>query len=184
MKLQIASFLTGLNKKQKMLFYAAVFFIVLALLDRIIFAPILSRSKGLDRQIESEEETIKRNLTILSRKESLSGDIEKYSSYLSEAETEEKEVTNFSREVENMAKEASVYLVGIRPAGKVEEGITKKYFLELDFEAKMEQLFEFFYAIENANVLTKIEMYYITPKSTESSIATCNMRVSKVIIPK
>lgn len=184
MKLQIASFLASLNKKQKVLFYGAILFVILAFLDRAVFAPILSKAEELDKKIESTEESIKRNLSILSQKESLSQEIGKFTSYLSDSESEEKEVTNFSREVENLAKEASVYLVGIRPAGKIEEGITKKYFLELDFEARMEQLFEFFFAIENSDKLTKIEMYHITPKSAESIIATCSMRVSKVIIPK
>ncbi|MBL7130520.1 MAG: hypothetical protein ISS45_03825 [Candidatus Omnitrophica bacterium] len=138
----------------------------------------------MDEKIKLQEETIKRNLTILSQKDSLADEINKFASYLSKSESEEKEVTTFSQEIENLAKESSVYLIGIRPAGKTEEGISRKYSLELDFEAKIEQLFEFFYAIESSNKLIKIEIYHITPKSAESSITTCSMRVSKVIIPE
>ncbi len=184
MKLRIASFLSGLNKRQKMLFYGAVAFVVFAALDRLALSPILSKVHQLNDKIKLQEETIKRNLTIVSQKNSLSDEISKYNSYLSTSESEEKEITNFSQEIENLAKEASVYLTGIRPAGKEEEGIIKKYFLELEFEAKMEQLFSFFYAIESSNKLTKIEIYHIAPKSAESSIATCSLRVSKVVLNK
>ncbi|MFC1709583.1 hypothetical protein ACFL2J_05985 [Candidatus Omnitrophota bacterium] len=184
MKLGIATFLAKLNVRQKVLFYGAIVFVVIALLDRIAIAPVLSITHQLEDQISLEEDKIKRNLSILAQKEILSGNIAQFDSYLGEAESEEKEITSFSKEIENLAKKASVYLIGIRPAGKKEEGVTKRYLLELDFEAKMVQLFEFFYAVENSNKLTKIELYHITPKSAGSSIATCNMRVSKVIIPK
>ncbi|MFC1645927.1 hypothetical protein ACFL2Y_01980 [Candidatus Omnitrophota bacterium] len=184
MKLRVASFLAGLNKRQKILFYGAIAFVIFATIDRIVLAPVLGKVYQLDEQIKLKEEEIKRNLSILSQKENLVDEIDKFTSYLSDLQSEEKDVTTFSREIENLAKGASVYLTGIRPAGKREEGITKRYLLELDFEARMEQLFEFFYAIENSDNLTKIEIYHITPKSAESSIATCSMRVSKVIIPK
>lgn len=184
MKLRIASFLAGLNKRQKILFYGSIVFVSFAILDRLILAPILSKVHQLDEKIKLEEEAIRRNLQIVLQKDSLSEEITKYASYLSILESEEKEVTTFSQEIENLAKESSVYLVGIRPAGKIEEGITRKYFLELDFEARMEQLFEFFYAIESSDRLTRIELFRIAPKSPDSSIATCSMRVSKIIIPK
>ena len=184
MKLRIASFLAGLNKRQKILFYGAIAFVIFASIDRVVLAPVLGRVHQLDEQIKLEEEIIKRNLSILSQKESLADEINKFTSYLSKSQSEEQDITNFSREIESLAKVASVYLTGIRPAGKRVEGITKKYLIELDFEARMEQLFEFFYAIENSDKLTKIELYYITPKSGESSIATCSIRVSKIIIPK
>lgn len=184
MKLSLASFLTGLNSRQKALFYGAIVFVIIAFSDRVAILPVLSIMHSLDEQIKIEEEKIKRNLTIVSQKESLSVEIDKFATYLSESQSEEKEVTIFSREIETLAKETSVYLIGIRPAGKREEGVTRRYLLELDFEARMEQLFEFFYAVENSNKLTRIEMYHIAPKSAGSSIATCSMRVSKVIIPK
>ncbi len=184
MKLKIAAFLSGLYKRERIVFYGSVLFVSLALLDRLILSPILHKVFRLDEDINQQIETIKRNLAIVSQESILGDEINKYASYLSHPESEEKEITAFSKEIENLAKESAVYLVGLRPAGKGEEGISKQYFLELDFEAQMEQILNFFYAIENSNKLTKIERFDIMPKAEGTSITSCRIRVSKVIIPK
>ena len=86
--------------------------------------------------------------------------------------------------VKNYAKDSSVYLVDIKPSGKKEQGMTRQYFLKLQFEGLMEQVFNFFYVIENSKELLKIDTYQIQPKTENSSIVTCSMSVSKTIIPK
>ena len=94
----------------------------------------------------------------------------------------EKEVTAFLKEVENIAKKSSVYLVDIKPAGKNVDGVSTRYFVKLNFEAQMEQVFNFFHSITNSKQLLKIEGYQINPKTEGTSVVRCSASVSKAII--
>jgi len=67
--------------------------------------------------------------------------------------------------------------------GVKEVGIFKKYSLSLTCEAQMEQLADFMYNIEMANQLLTIDKYEISPKAKESSVARCNITLSKIILP-
>ena len=183
-KFEIASFLARLSKREKLVFYATLGAVAFVLLDRLLLGPILSKVDQLDQDIKLEEEAIKNSLSILTQEKKITDERDKYTPYLSDQESEEKEKISFSKEIEDMAKKSSVYLVGIRPTGEKDESIGKRYFLDIELEAQMEQIFSFFYAIESSSKLFKIEKYYIRPKSAESSIATCSMSISKVTLPK
>ena len=183
-KLQLASFLARLSKREKLAFYLTVGVVAVVLLDRLVLWPILYKMDQLDRDIRLEEEAIKNSLSILTQEKKITDERDKYTPYLSEQESEEKEKISFSKEIEDLAKKSSVYLIGIRPTGEKDEDVAKRYFLDIELEAQMEQIFALFYAIESSGRLFKIEKYYIRPKAAESSIATCTMSVSKVVLPK
>lgn len=178
------SFITKLEKRERVILYITLTVLVLVLLDRVVLSQIFSRIHRLDRKISDQEERIRNSLIITTQEDRILKEWAFYKPYLSVTDTEEKEITTFLKEVENYAKDSSVYLVDIKPAGKKEQGMTRQYFLKLQFEGLMEQVFNFFYVIENSKELLKIDTYQIQPKSEKSSIVTCSMSVSKTIIPK
>ena len=180
----IVSFVSRLSKRERTIFYATVFVISLVLLDRLVLSPILSKINELDTTIRSEEEAIKQSLLIVTQEDRIATESKQYVSYLSEPQGEEKELTAFLKEVENIAKKSSVYLVDIKPAGSNVDGIATRYFVKLNFEAQMEQVLHFFYSITNHEQLLKIEAYEISPKSEGGSVVTCSTSISKAIIPK
>ena len=180
----IVAIISRLSKRERTVLYATAFFIGLLLLDRLVLSPILSKINELNETISLQEEAIKQSLLIVTQEKRIEGESNLYISYLSQPEGEEKEVTKFLKEVENIAKKSSVYLVDIKPAGKDVDGVSTRYFLKLNFEAQMEQAFSFFHNITNYDQLLKIEGYEINPKTEGTSVITCSTSISKALIPE
>lgn len=183
-KLQIFyNFLAHLSKREKIIFYAAISFVSLTLLDRLIISPIYSKIKSLNEEIRERESSIKKNLHILAQKDRISFEIAKYTSFLNNAKSEEEEITSALKEIEGLANKAGVYLVDMKPVGLKPAGASKEYLINLNCEAQMEQLIDFMYNIENSNKLLTIEKYQISPKSKESSVVRCSMSIAKIVMP-
>jgi len=177
------NFVARLSKREKIIFYAAIFFVSLTLLDRLIISPIYSKIKSLNEETQEKESSIKKNLHILAQKDRISSEITKYTSFLGSAKSEEEETTSLLKEIEGLANKAGVYLIDMKPAGLKDKGSSKKYLINLNCEAQMEQLIDFMYNIENSNELLTIEKYQISPKSKESSVVRCSMSIAKIIMP-
>ena len=182
-KASLVGLLSRLSKRGRYMFYAAAFFAGIALLDQFFLSPVVSKMRQMDQDIKSQQEEIKKGLMILSYERQIAREKDKYSLASKNPGSEEKEITAFLKDIENLAKESAVYLVDIKPSsGKTENGSPSKYFLELDFEAQMEQVFNFFYDITQSDQLLKIERYQIRPKTEGSSIVTCGLSISKLIV--
>lgn len=182
-KLQIFyAFLARLSKKEKIIFYIAVFFVSLTVLDRLIISPVFSKIRSLNEAIQEKEANIKKNLRILAQKDRITTESAKYSTFLGDAqEKEEEQITLVLKEIESLANKSSVYLVDMKPGNVNEAAGSKKITVNLNCEAQMEQLVDFMYNIENSNSLLSIEKYKVIPKSKESSVAKCSISVYKII---
>ncbi|MDD5466096.1 MAG: GspMb/PilO family protein [Candidatus Omnitrophica bacterium] len=172
---------TRLPKKEKFILYVVIFFISLVVLDRLIISPVFSRMKSLDKEIRLKESEVKKNLRILAQKDRILAENARYSSFLNTPESGEDQAASLMKEIENYADKASVYLVDMKPASMKETGASKKYLINLNCEAQMEQLIRFMYNIENSKELLTIEKCQISPKAKESSVAICSMVISKII---
>ncbi|MCX5703349.1 MAG: hypothetical protein NT066_02490 [Candidatus Omnitrophica bacterium] len=180
---QIYDGLSHLPKRQRAVLYFTVCFVLLAVIDRLIIYPVSYRIGSLNKEIKEKEAGIKKDLRILSMKNKIVNERSKYSSFFYSAKSEEEEYTIIYKEVENLANRSSVYLIDIKPGGVKEAGSAKKFLINLNFEAQMEQLVDFMYNIENSAQLLIIEKFQISPKSIESSVARCTMVVSKIALP-
>jgi hypothetical protein len=180
----IVSFISRLSKRERAIFYVTAFIVGLVLLDRFMLSPILAKISDLDEAIGLREELITQSLLIVTQEKRIERESSRYAPYLSVPQEEEKEKTAFLKDVENIAKKSLVYLIDIKPAGKDAGGGSTRYFVKLDFEAQMEQVFNFFYGVTHFEQLMKIEGYQIKPKTEGSSIVTCSMSVSKAVIPQ
>lgn len=177
----ITSFLLRLSKREKMVFYATVIFISLAFLDRAVIGPIVSRIRLLDEKIRAEEDLIRKNARIVAEKDKVEASIKSLNSYSRKAQSQEEEVAYLLGEVEKLARKTSLYIVDMKPLGMQEDNVSRKYTVDLNCEAQMEQIVNFMYEVENSPMLFIVETFNISPKSKDSSIAKVNMRISDVI---
>ena len=180
----LSSFISRLSKRERIVFFLAASVVGVMLLDHLIVIPILGKMTELNERIKSQHESIKKGFMILSHEYEIDHERNTYRALLSESKSEEKDITTFLSEVENLAKESGVYLVDIKPSGKEEETHSKQYSLDLNFEAQVDQLINFFYSLSSADQLIKIERYQVRPKAENSSILTCVVSVSKLLLMK
>lgn len=178
----LTSFVHKLSKREKAIFYITIFLISSLIMSRLILIPALSRIETLDKEINEQEKTIKKSLLLLSREDEIIAEYDKYAPYFEKIETKQEEPIAFLTSIENLTKSSSVELFDIKPAPSQEEDSIKKYFISLNCEASMEEIFDFFYRIENSEQLLNVERMLITPKEEETNIVRCNMYISKVLI--
>ncbi|MDD5729625.1 MAG: hypothetical protein PHN57_00640 [Candidatus Omnitrophica bacterium] len=176
-------FISGLSKREKAVFYLAVIFLSITLVDRLIISPVSLKMKALDKQIKEKEENIVRDLHILAQKDKILAESVKNAPYVGKAKSEEELTTDILKEIENITSKSAVYLVDMKPAGVKNIGSSKKYLVNLDCEASMDQLIDFMYTIENTSKLLTIEKYDIAPRSEESNTMKVSMSISKMVIP-
>jgi len=171
------------SKKEKLILFVACVCVVLALVDRMVVAPIISKLDSLKGQIRQKEEAVKRNLHIVSQKERIGHEVRKFASYFSDFDSEEENVTIFLKELEVLANKSSLSIVDMKPAGiKEDDNKVKKCVVTLSGEGQMEQIMDFMYNVENSNSLLTVERYQISPKSKETSVAQCSMTISKILM--
>lgn len=178
----ILSFVAKLSKRERTIFYMTVAVVGLGVMDKFVLSPILHKITHLTEVIMQQEEEIKQSLIIKSEENRIVEETKAYKPYLSQALTEEKTITEFLKEVENIAKQSSVYLIDMKPTVKNEDVASSKYFVRLNFEAQMEQVMNFFYHVSTFNQLIKIEEFQLRPKTEGSSIISCDMSISKAIV--
>jgi Tfp pilus assembly protein PilO len=177
----IAAYLARLNKRERLVFYGAAIFISLAFIDRLVVGPVFSKMKTLDDRIGQESELIRKNARIAAEKGRVAAVSSQMSAYSRKTGTQEEEVAYLLGEVEKLARKTSLYIVDMKPLGVSEDSVSRKYSVDLNCEAQMEQIMSFMYEVENSSVLFFVESFNITPKSSDSSIAKCNMRISSVV---
>lgn len=180
--LPFQAFFLRLSKREKFVFYGALFFVSLTLLDQLVVSPVFSKIKFLDTEIKNREALIKNSLKIVTQKEKIVSARAKYSYLSSGFTSSDTEATSLLKEIEGMSSKSSVYLVDMKPAA-VRGGSSEKFMISLSCEAQMEQLVDFMHNIENSDKLLMIDKYQISPKSKESSVAKCSMSISKIVIP-
>jgi Tfp pilus assembly protein PilO len=172
-----------MSKRERIVFYAATAFIFLAVFDRAVIGPSLTRMQEQEKEIAQKKFIIKKDLHIVTLKDSIEQESEKYETYFSKTGSIDDEEQSILKEVENLASEAKVYLVYIRPQEPVSEGPFQRILVDVSCESKMPDVVKFLHSIENSSRLLTIEKYRIVPKEEGSSIAQCRMTVSKVVIP-
>ena len=173
--------ITRLSKREKRILYASLAAVLLFGLDRLIIVPIHQRMVALSREITDKEASVRKNLRILSLKDRIIDETLKLAPLLNKIDFDEREVSGLLKEIENYANEAEVNLINIKPQGMQDRDSWRIYQVALNCEAEMEQLVTFMYLIENANSMLLIERYQIVPKRRDSSTASVNMRINKIV---
>ncbi len=181
---QLSSFVERLSKRERIFFYLSIVFIFLALLDRLLISPALTKISSLNKKIEEEKLIIQKDLRFLSLKEIIKKEASYYSGYLEKESSPDAEMNNLLKLMEDFARRSSVNLLNIRPSGiRNEKGIVK-YYVDLNCEGDMPKIVSFLYYIESAKEILTVEKLNISPKEENSSVALCRITVAKLALPQ
>jgi len=180
----IHAFLAHLPKRDKIRFYCAGVFVLIALFDRLIIAPISAKLHSLDKQIAEKESAIKMDLRILGEKERIELESTKYKSFFTREGSAEEEMSSLMKEVETLANKSTVYLLDMKPGTVKESATSRQYTVTLNCEGPLKRIIEFMYALETSKKLLKTDKLQISVKSKESDTLKCSLLISKIILSK
>jgi len=179
----IKDFIEKLSKKEKTLLFGTVGFVSLALLDAFVLGPILSRSHIMDAEIHAKEETIKRNLRIISFRDSIESEYAGYRSYLDSADKGREEIIgDLLKKIEVIAKDHNIGIVNIQPGDMVENPVFQEFKTSLECEGAFADILAFMKNLEGSEFLFKITKYSMIPKSKGGEVLICTMDISRVFI--
>ena len=171
-----------LSKREKVIFYGTSVVVGFLLLDQLVVGPILGTFDSLDQELSNLQTDISKTMQILSQKEQIKLEAEKYSSFVTQAKSEDEEMNSLLEYIEELANKATVNLLYVKPAGNKTEGITKKFLVTLECEGQSTQIVSFFYALESSPKLLTIEKYSIQPTGSGSSVIKAAATLSRVVV--
>ncbi len=181
---QLSSLVENLSKRERVIFYLSIVFISLALLDRLLISPALTKISSLDKKIEEEKLIIQKDLRLLSLKDKIKKEVSYYSGYLKKEGSPDEEMNSLLKLIEDFARRSSVSLLNIRPSGIRNEKGVVKYYVDLNCEGDMPRIVSFLYNIESAKEILTVEKLNISPKEENSSVALCRITIAKLALPQ
>ena len=177
------TWLGRLSKREKLLFGLTMTFLAVTFSDQLVVRPLVQTFGSLQQQIVDLKAEARRNLKLLAEKDKILGQVKVYSNYSAEAKSTEETMVQLLKHVEELANHAGINLLYAKPAGEKMDGRAKHYYVNLECEAKMEQLIQFFHLIENSTRFLKIEKYSIEPSSTDSKVTRSAVTIFKTVVP-
>ena len=178
---KVIAWISKMSKREKMLFYGASTVILILATDRIVVRPIFQSYRSMNQQIQDLQMEIKRSLKILADKNHIEDEKKHYADYMVSPKSAEEEAIALLKYVEELANEAAVNLLYVKPAEQKSEGGQKKYYVTLECEAQMGQLIAFFYKVESSNQVLKVERFSVQPVSQGSSVVKSGVTIAKTV---
>lgn len=179
---KIVAFFGKLSRREKLLFYGAVFTITFLVSDRLIIRPISRTLQSLHTELQALEVNIKTSVRLLAQKDRITEEINHYASYTVQAKTPEEETSSLLKYIEELAHESDLNLLYVKPAASKTEGRIKKYYVTLECQGLIGQVIVFFHSVETAPKPLRIEKYTIQPAAKGSSTLKFVATISKGIV--
>jgi len=174
-------FLSRLSKKERRLFYIAVTVVAVVFLDRVVFRPVLNKLESFNGKISLEEKKLEKSLLILGQEPAIREEYKKFAQSIKQEQSDEETIASLLSSIEKMAKSVSVFILDMKPAPVEKAEFYKKYAVKIEAEAKISNLTDFIYQLENSPNLLRVADFRITPQKKET-VLKINMTVTEVLI--
>lgn len=176
------AFFNRLSKRERLIAIVAFTIVFLLIADQLIVRQIVHSLSSLDQQIHDLENGIKKSVRLLSQKERMLREIERYQAYSVEVKSPEEETVALLKHIEELANQSSINLLYAKPGGSKSDEAVKKFVVALECEGQMAQMIKFFYQIENSPLLLRIDKYTLQPTASGSSVIKCGATVSRAVL--
>jgi hypothetical protein len=186
-------FFSNMTPLQRKIFYIAVFFVTLALFDRLLIEPTVSKRAEIDEQIKREKELIRGDIKILSYKGKIAKEKEILKPYFSDAIPKDEDVmSEFLGKLDTFAAESGLTVQkNNRSSDQTQEaddaGKTKDILVyKADFECSgnLEDVAKLIYRIDTSREFFKILKINLAMKKTgDIEEIRAVMTVAKYIVP-
>jgi len=152
-------------------------------LDKFAYRPIRSKFAELGDKILIEEKKVGSNIRNLMQREAISKEHKKISNYVTTIGTDEKEMSEFLKVVEETSRNSNIYMTDIKPQPVIKVNFYKKYIVEVDAEAPMDRLIDFMYRLESVNQLINIDSFQLSREKEGSKVIKGHIVITKILVP-
>jgi hypothetical protein len=168
----MGQFLTNMTPSQKKIFYVAVFIVVLALFDRLLVGPTMTKLGNIDEAIENEENSIKRDLRFLSYKDRINKESKTFEPYIAATTPREDEVmASFLEKLDQLVTKSGLVLLKNNRSNEQRDPTKESkdylvYRAELEASGSLEDIAKLLYAIDTSSDFLKVQKLNLAMKKT------------------
>jgi Tfp pilus assembly protein PilO len=174
-------FLSRLSKKERRLFYITVAVVAIVFLERVVFRPVINKLENFNGKISVEEKKLEKSMLILTQEQAITSEYKKFAENIKQTQSDEETIAILLSYIEKMANSVSVFILDMKPAPVEKAEFYKKYSVKIEAEAKISNLTDFIYQLENSPKLLRVSDFRLTPQKKET-ILKINMTVTEVLI--
>jgi hypothetical protein len=172
-----------LSKREKVILYSTIGVILFAVIFNVLLYPLMDRNTRLNKEIELTRQKLKKYLWLLSQKDIIENKYSKFSQALKAPAQEDPLVAGLAQ-LENMAKEANIRIIDMRPEAQPKaQGPYKEAMIELRAEGGAEGFLKFIYEIENSLSLLKIKKFQLSSRAN-AQVLEARFTVSQLFTPE
>lgn len=153
-----------LSKRERVILSAAVGVVIFAAGFNFLIAPILSKNDSLNKEITLTRAKLRKYRWLLSQKDYIQGKYSKFSSAAKLSVEEEDALTSALSELENLAKNANIRIIDLRPQATKSSDLYREIFIDLRAEGTMEGYLNFIYNLENSLSLLRIKKFQLSAR--------------------
>lgn len=186
-------FFSNMTPFQRKIFYVAVFFVTLALFDRLLIEPTLSKRAEIDEQIKREKELIRGDIKILSYKGKIAKEKEVLKPYFSDVVPKDEDVmSEFLGKLDTFAAESGLTVQkNNRSSDQVQETDDAQkaknilvYKADFECSGSLEDVAKLIYRIDTSKEFFKILKINLAMKKTgDVEEIRAVMTVAKYVVP-
>ena len=181
----IGKFISSLLDNGKKLLAVTLIFVVVALFDRLLIGPTMSRMAAIDQDIAKEENLIKQDLHFLGYKNKILKEAQVFESYVvKNLPGEEEIIAGFLKKLEMLANKAGVTLIKVTPSTGTQEKEYLKYRADLECSGKLADVVAFMHLVGTSSDLMKVVKFSFSSKKSDSDEIKAVLTVDKIIVGK
>jgi hypothetical protein len=162
-----------LNKREKLILYLTAAVIIFAVIFNFFIAPLLTKNDNLNREVALKKAKLQKYLWLISQKEGIKAEYAKFGPQAPVIGEQQDALVAALSELENLAKNAGIRIVDVRPQLKETKERADSYkeiFIDLRTEGSMNGYIKFLYSLENSLSLLKIKKFQLSAKPGSTSL--------------
>jgi Tfp pilus assembly protein PilO len=153
-----------LTKREKIIFYLTIAIVTFSVVFNFFLAPLLSKISTLNREIRTTRAKFRKYSWLLAQKDQLHDKYNQLALQFRLPQVGSDALVGVLSELENLARDANIRLVDIRPQGEGKRDLSKGILVDLRTEGTMEGYLKFIYGIENSLLLLQIKKVQLSAK--------------------
>jgi hypothetical protein len=139
--------------------------ILFAISLNFVIVPLVTKNEDLNKELRLIQTKLKKYQWLLSQKDDIQNKYKQFTATLKLSDANKDPQVSALAELEEIAKEANIRIVDIRPQGNFEGAAYKEIIIELRTEGALQDYLKFIYTMENSLSLLRIEKFQLTAKA-------------------
>ena len=174
-------FLRRLSNREKTLLYVTLGAVGVALWYSYFVGPIVTGWGDLRAEVERRELQYEKYARIAQREATALTEYEHIADCLKIEGSDQEEMADVLKEIESLARN-NIRITNVKPHSVKELGFYKRFNVEIECEARMDQLVRFIYDAEKSDSILRLRRLRVQVKSGDAGLVEVSLLISKLSI--